>query len=77
MATMKEIHDAVGTCPMCGKQAFLNHVPLTAYCFGTEDNPHRGISRLVPKPQQPHKYSGNRKHTVWKKLPSYLWPTNI
>jgi len=45
------IKKSVGPCPYCGKleDLWLNDVPLRAFCWGTEDKPHREWHKLVPK----------------------------
>ena len=45
---------AVGPCPICNSiNHWLNNIPLTAYCWGTEDNPHTEWSKVVPLPFNP------------------------
>ncbi len=52
----KEIDKAVGACPNCGAtKHWYNDVPLKAFCWGTEENPHKEWSKVVPAPFQPYK----------------------
>jgi endogenous inhibitor of DNA gyrase (YacG/DUF329 family) len=53
---LKKIYEAVGPCPYCGKKkTWLNDVPLRAFCWGTEQKPHREWHKLVPKIPQKKK----------------------
>ena len=55
---------AVGNCPICGKVPdWFNDVPLRAFCWGTEDEPHDEASRVVPGDAQPY---GRTGETHWK-----------
>jgi hypothetical protein len=46
---------AVGPCPYCGQlDNWLNDVPLRAFCWGTENSPHRQWQKLVPAPFNPY-----------------------
>lgn len=46
-----KFHLAVGACPRCGRlDNWLNNVPLTAYCNGSEEQPHREWKKVVPNP---------------------------
>lgn len=48
-------HFAVGACPYCGRlDTWLNNVPLTAYCGGSEEHPHKEWEKVVPRPFQPY-----------------------
>ena len=48
-------HHAVGSCPHCGRlDTWLNNIPLTAYCWGSEENPHKEWKKEIPKPFQPY-----------------------
>lgn len=43
--------EAIGPCPKCGDwNWWFNDVPLRAFCWGSEEKPHREVVRLVPKP---------------------------
>ena len=45
----RPVDKAVGACPECGSMRhWYNNVPLTAYCWGTSDNPHEEWSERVP-----------------------------
>lgn len=44
-------HYAVGPCPFCGRlDTWLNNLPLTAFCGGSEENPHEEWAKQVPAP---------------------------
>jgi hypothetical protein len=46
---------AAGPCPHCGRvDHWLNDVPLSAFCNGTEAKPHREWQRRVPVPFNPY-----------------------
>jgi hypothetical protein len=46
---------AVGPCPRCKNQKhWYNDVPLKAFCWGTENKPHKEWNKLVPKPHNPY-----------------------
>jgi hypothetical protein len=48
-------HFAVGPCPHCGRlDTWLNGVPLEAFCWGPEDNPHEEWSVVIPDPYNPY-----------------------
>lgn len=51
-----KIRDSVGPCPKCGalERLWFNNVPLTAYCWGSEEKPHCELVRIVPSPHQPY-----------------------
>ena len=58
-------HNAVGPCPICGKKdPWLNNIPLTAYCWGSDENPHKEVRRVVPDPAQP--YGSVGQETEWR-----------
>ena len=61
----REIREAVGPCPKCGafEDLWFNNVPMTAYCWGTEDNPHCELVRIVPNPMQIYGQVGK---TEWR-----------
>lgn len=48
---MKSFDIAVGPCPKCGKKEkfWYNDIPLRAFCWGTEDKPHKEWSKRVPE----------------------------
>jgi hypothetical protein len=50
-----KIHAAIGNCPKCGKQFWLNDVPLKGFCWGTEDKPHVQVVKKIPSSVQPYK----------------------
>jgi hypothetical protein len=51
----KIYHLAVGPCPHCGRlDTWLNNVPLTAYCGGDEDKPHKEWEKVIPSPYNPY-----------------------
>lgn len=51
----KEAQKAVGKCPRCKQYpTWFNNVPLTAYCWGTEEEPHEDWEKVVPSPYQPY-----------------------
>lgn len=51
----EEAQKAVGKCPHCSQYpTWFNNVPLTAYCWGTEEEPHEEWEKVVPKPYQPY-----------------------
>jgi len=55
MPNLEQYQAAVGKCPVCGRiPTWFNHVPLTAYCWGTEANEHAECRRIVPSPLQPY-----------------------
>ena len=55
----------VGPCPRCGKvPTWFNDVPLRAYCWGTEQDPHLELSRLVTGSAQP--YADIKKESFWQ-----------
>ena len=62
--SVSKYHEAVGSCPICGKQAWLNNIPLTAYCWGTEEKPHEEVHRIVPLSVQP--YGPVKAKTEWR-----------
>lgn len=77
--TTKQMNKSVGPCPKCGrKEHWFNNVPLTAYCYGPEENPHPEVSRVVPSPFQIYgfvgdsywRYSNNRRVPMIQK-PKY------
>lgn len=41
-------------CPYCGKPMWFNSVPLTAFCWGTEENEHPEIAIDIPAPFNPY-----------------------
>ena len=41
-------------CPHCGKEVWFNNVPLTAYCWGTEENEHPELAIDIPAPFNPY-----------------------
>jgi len=47
---------AVGPCPRCGaiKTLWLNDVPLRAFCWGTEEKPHKEWHKIIPRPFNPY-----------------------
>jgi hypothetical protein len=48
-AWRKEIIKSLGRCPICNRDNWwLNDVPLKGFCWGTKDNPHKEVKRLVP-----------------------------
>lgn len=48
-------HLTVGSCPYCGRlDTWLNNVPLTAYCGGSEEEPHDEWERVIPPPYNPY-----------------------
>lgn len=54
--TTEEFDKAVGPCPYCGKtKHWYNDVPLRAFCWGSEENPHREWKKLVPAKLNPYK----------------------
>jgi hypothetical protein len=60
---IEKVQQAVGKCPVCGRlPTWVNHVPLTAYCWGTADNEHREARKVVPSPLQPY---GEVRRTRW------------
>jgi hypothetical protein len=59
---------SVGLCPVCGLMpTWFNNVPLTAYCWGSDSNPHPGMERIVPGTAQPY---GAIDNTKWRKSSS-------
>ena len=53
---------AVGKCAACGNYPdWFNDVPLRAFCWGTDDNPHEEMSRVVPGKAQPYGKVGETK----------------
>ena len=66
----QDYQNAVGPCPRCGMvPTKFNNIPLTAYCWGPEDNPHPEMTRIIPAPVQP--YGAGRRQTVWKEAPEH------
>jgi len=50
-----EAQKAVGSCPRCGRvDHWLNDVPLRAFCWGPDSNPHPAWEKVVPKPFNPY-----------------------
>ena len=46
---------SLGKCPKCGRTDWwLNDVPLRGFCWGTEEKPHKEVSKLVPAPFNPY-----------------------
>lgn len=42
-------------CPKCGStKHWYNDVPLKAFCYGTEEKPHKEWSKIVPKSHNPY-----------------------
>lgn len=51
----KKYHLAVRPCPYCGRlDTWLNNVPLTAYCGGSEEEPHEEWEKVIPSPYNPY-----------------------
>ena len=47
---------AVGRCPICGKYpTWFNDIPLTAYCWGTEEDEHEEWNKVIPGKAQPYR----------------------
>lgn len=45
----------LGACPRCGRtKHWYNGVPLKAFCWGTDESPHREWSKLVPAGLNPY-----------------------
>lgn len=66
MRTIKDYQDAVGPCPLCGKTpGWFNDIPLKAYCWGTGNDEHPCVYKVVPSPYQP--YGDVSKQTRWVK----------
>lgn len=58
---------SVGDCPVCGRTpTWFNDVPLKAFCWGTEDNPHPEARKTVPYADQPYGYAGRTRWVVSK-----------
>ena len=52
----KKYDVAVGPCPHCGKKEhWYNDVPLAAFCWGTDENPHKEWKKVVPRKMNPYK----------------------
>jgi hypothetical protein len=65
--TLAEMKNSVGPCPICQRppqELWLSNVPLTAYCWGTDEKPHPEARRIVPDELQPYGPSG-KKSTQW------------
>jgi len=46
---------SVGKCPYCNQYPFwFNNIPLTAYCYGTKEKPHKEWKKIVPKKYNPY-----------------------
>lgn len=68
--TKDQMYKAVGPCPLCGnKKPWLNDIPLTAFCWGSEDKPHIEVRRVVPSPFQVY---GQTFETQWRKVNGHL-----
>lgn len=49
MSDLKQMQDLVGVCPKCRREiTWFNNIPLTAYCWGTEAEPHKEWRKIVP-----------------------------
>ncbi len=47
---IKRLQGSVPVCPHCGqKPHWFNNIPLTAFCWGTESDPHREWRCIVPE----------------------------
>jgi len=47
---IEKINKAVGPCLICGEtKHWLNDIPLTAFCWGTEEKPHEEWRKVMPK----------------------------
>ena len=47
--------EAVGRCPKCQKSPeWFNDVPLRAFCWGTDEQPHDEMTAIVPLPLNPY-----------------------
>ncbi|MGG6267130.1 hypothetical protein ACQ4M3_13260 [Leptolyngbya sp. AN03gr2] len=56
---------AAGPCPRCGRlDHWLNNIPLTAYCYGSEENPHEEWSTVIPTPFNPYLKNYNKRATL-------------
>ena len=46
---LKQLRALVGVCPHCKREIqWFNNIPLTAYCCGTEQAPHKEWRCIVP-----------------------------
>lgn len=51
----KSYHLAVGPCPYCNRlDHCVNDIPLTAYCGGSEEEPHKKWEKVIPSPYNPY-----------------------
>lgn len=51
----KKYHLAVGPCPYCNRlDHCVNDIPLTAYCEGSEEEPHKEWEKVIPSPYNPY-----------------------
>jgi len=67
MTHIEKCQKAVGNCPVCGKPPrWFNNVPLTAYCWGTEQDEHSEARKVVPNPVQPYGEVGRTRWVVDK-----------
>lgn len=47
--SVEHLNDCMGPCPECGKSTWwYNDVPLTAFCWGKNDNSHEEVAVVVP-----------------------------
>jgi hypothetical protein len=53
---IKDMEAAVGPCPYCGKKnnLWMNDVPLKVFCWGSEKNPHKEWTKIIPRPYNPY-----------------------
>lgn len=51
----KRYHLAVGPCPYCNRlDNWINDIPLTAFCGGSDDKPHKEWKKVIPSPYNPY-----------------------
>tara|TARA_Y100000385_G_C13106048_1_gene647910 strand:- start:2845 stop:3048 length:204 start_codon:yes stop_codon:yes gene_type:complete len=57
----------IGPCPVCGAtDLWFNDIPLKAFCWGTEENPHPEARKTVPYHEQPYGYAGRTRWVLSK-----------
>jgi len=71
---MKKKTKFVMKCGRCGKEiTWFNDVPLTAFCYGTEEKEHACWHKIVPRPHNPYlkPYTNIVHNPLWDLRPRY------
>ena len=48
LLSVEEMHEAIGPCPVCGRRAWLNDIPVQASCWGPPEAEHPEMVCTVP-----------------------------